>query len=79
VAAHPARPDERGVEPVERHVRGADEVDLVAARPGRKAAFRAFGVPDEPYSRVGGLDYMRAMMGDLRAVATDLVRSKERA
>ncbi len=58
---------------------GAAVAQVVAARPGRKAAFRAFGVPDEPYSRVGGLDYMRAMMGDLRAVATDLVRSKERA
>ena len=35
VAAHPARAHERGVQRVERDVRGADEVDLLAARLGR--------------------------------------------
>ena len=36
VPAHPARADQRRVEPVDRHVRGADEVDLVVARPGSR-------------------------------------------
>lgn len=59
---------------------GAAVAQVVASRPGRKPAFRAFGVPDEPYSRVGGVEYMREMMGDLRSVALELVRSKgERA
>ena len=33
VAAHPAGADQRRVEPVDRDVRGADEVDLLAPRP----------------------------------------------
>ncbi len=38
VAAHPAGPDERRVQPLERHVAGADEVDLLLARPRRAKA-----------------------------------------
>ena len=38
VAAHPARARERGVERLERHVAGADEVDLLLARPRRLLA-----------------------------------------
>ena len=42
VAAHAAGPDERGIEAVDRHVRRADEVDLVIPRPcGRQAQSRA--------------------------------------
>ena len=36
VAAHATRPDQRRIEPVDRDVRGADEVDLVVSRPGRR-------------------------------------------
>ena len=38
VAAHPARAGERGVEPLERHVAGPDEVDLLLARARRAHA-----------------------------------------
>ena len=45
VAAHPARPHERGIEPVERDVRRADEVDLVAARARRRQPQRDLAEP----------------------------------
>ena len=55
---------------------GSAVAQVVATHRGRRAAFEAYGVPDQPYKRVGGLDYMRALMGDLRATALALVRRK---
>lgn len=46
---------------------GAVVAQVVAAHEGPRARFRAFGLPDEPYARVGGLAHMRELMGDLRA------------
>jgi len=54
---------------------GAAVSQVVAAHEGPRAKFRMFGLPDEPYSRVGGLDYMREMMGDLRAVVREALRA----
>lgn len=48
----------------------------LAQLPGPKPAFRAYGVPDEPYSRSGSLEHMRAMMGSLRQAALELVRNR---
>lgn len=56
---------------------GAAVAQVLAAHTGARAAFRMFGVPDEPYSRVGSLEYMRAMMGDLRATALEAARAKK--
>ena len=53
---------------------GAAVSQVVAAHEGPRAAFRMYGLPDEPYKRVGGLAYMREMMGDLRKVALEALR-----
>ena len=54
VAAHPAGADQGRVEPVERHVGRADEVDLVAARAGRRQPQRDLAEP--PRHDVGGVE-----------------------
>ena len=54
VAAHPAGADQRRVEPVERHVGRADEVDLVAARAGRRQPQRDLAEP--PRDDVGRVE-----------------------
>lgn len=56
---------------------GAAVAQVVATYRGRRPSFRAFGLPDVAYSRVGGLAHMREMMGDLRAAALDLLRSRD--
>ncbi|HET9578291.1 MAG TPA: transketolase C-terminal domain-containing protein [Usitatibacter sp.] len=53
---------------------GAAVAQVVAAFEGPRARFRMFGLPDEPYSRVGGHAYMREMMGDLKAVVLEGLR-----
>lgn len=58
---------------------GAAVAQVVAVHGGRRPAFRAYGVPDEPYSRVGGLDYMREMMGDLEATVLEVLARKRAA
>jgi len=55
---------------------GAAVSQVVAAREGPRAKFRRFGLPDEPYSRVGGHAYMREMMGDLRGVVRGALRER---
>ena len=55
---------------------GAAVAQVVAAHAGRRVPFRAFGLPDAPYSRVGGVDYMREMMGDLRTVVLEMLRAR---
>jgi len=55
---------------------GAAVAQVVAAHQGARAAFRMFGLPDAPYARVGGLAYMREMMGDLRQVALEALRGR---
>jgi transketolase len=54
---------------------GAAVARVVATTDGPRARFRMFGIPDAPYDRVGGIGYMREMMGDLRQV---VLRSLER-
>lgn len=44
---------------------GAAAAQVVAAHSARRAAFRCYGLPDEPYSRVGSYAYMRELLGDL--------------
>lgn len=53
---------------------GSVVAQALAVHPGRKPAFRAFGVPDEHYTRSGSLEFMRAMMGDLRVATLELLR-----
>jgi len=48
---------------------GAAVAQVVAAYDGPRARFRMFGIPDSPYRRVGGHQYMREIMGDLRRLA----------
>ena len=55
---------------------GAAVSQVVAAHEGPRAKFRRFGLPDEPYSRVGGHAYMREMMGDLRGVVRGALRER---
>ncbi len=50
----------------------------LATLPGPKPVFHAYGVPDEPYSRSGSLDYMREMMGDLRQIVLGMLKGNER-
>jgi transketolase len=57
---------------------GAAVAQVAASHTGPRGSFRAFGVPDEPYTRVGSLDYMREMLGDLRSVVIDVLRAKRR-
>lgn len=58
---------------------GAAVAPVVAQHAGRRAAFRIFGVPDEAYSRVGSVAYMREMMGDLRSATQELVSARRQA
>jgi transketolase len=53
---------------------GSVVAQALATLPGPKPAFRAYGVPDEPYSRCGSLDYMREMMGDLRQTVLGMLK-----
>lgn len=55
---------------------GAAVAQVVAAQDGERAKFRMFGVPDEAYSRVGGLSYLRELMGDLRGLALAALRGR---
>jgi transketolase len=53
---------------------GAAVSQVVALHEGPRARFRMFGLPDQPYDRVGGHAYMREMMGNLRSVALAALR-----
>lgn len=53
---------------------GAAVAQVVASKEGRRTKFRCYGLPDEPYSRVGDLDHMRGLMGNLRDVALASLR-----
>jgi transketolase len=55
---------------------GAAVAQVVAAHAGPRAAFRMYGLPDEPYARVGGQAYMRELMGDLRKVAHEALSAR---
>lgn len=55
---------------------GAAVAQVVAAREGPRATFRTYGLPDAPYDRVGGLAYMRELMGDLRKLALEALRGR---
>jgi len=55
---------------------GAAVAQVVAAHNGPRAAFRAYGLADAPYSRVGGYAYMREMLGDLEQFVLEGLRRK---